>query len=69
VLGETESLEIHVRLRIDREGSVVAVEMLTPGLSGPVQETVRAAAAVMRFVPARRGETAVESWVSMSFRN
>lgn len=59
--------EIHVRLRIGRDGRVDRVEAVDPDLNPRILAIIRESASAMRFVPARRGREPVEAWFSMAF--
>lgn len=68
---ESESLpsplEIPVRLRIDRDGRVTAVEPADPALAPGLRAALERSARAMRFVPARLDEAPVEAWFAMTF--
>jgi protein TonB len=59
--------EIPVRIRVGPDGRVLRIEPVDAGLPPVVREAIERSARAMRFLPARRGETAVEAWFSMTF--
>ena len=56
-----------MRLRIGRDGRVIAVEPADPALAVRLREAVERSADAMRFVPARLGDETVEAWFTMTF--
>jgi outer membrane biosynthesis protein TonB len=59
--------EITARLLVGADGYVSRVEPATAALSPRVADAVRRSALAMRFAPARRGDTAVPAWFTMTF--
>jgi len=59
--------EIPVRILVGRTGRVLRIEPLEPGLPEVVESAIARSARAMRFVPARRGNEAMEAWFSMTF--
>jgi hypothetical protein len=59
--------EIPVRIRVGQDGRVLRIEPLQTDLPEVVREAIVRSARAMRFVPARQGKDAVESWFAMTF--
>lgn len=62
---QNEEGKVHLRVRVGADGAALDVEIKQSSGFSRLDNAAREAVAKWRFVPARRGDDAVESWVNV----